>query len=93
MDTTKVKCLREQVRRFRARFVQGTGSALSNLLPQALLEQWVEQYAGSYRNRVYPPLVTLGLFVDQVMSADQSCQDAVARGVSAQVGVGQRPGS
>lgn len=93
MDTINVKHLGEQVRRFRARFVQGTGGALSHLLPQAELEECVEHYAGNYRNRVYPPLVTLGLFVDQMMSADQSCQDAVARGVSAQVASGQRPGS
>ncbi len=93
MNTINVKALGEQVRRFRARFVQGTGGALSHLLPQAELEECVEHYAGSYRNRIYPPLVTLGLFVDQVMSADQSCQDAVARGVSAQVASGQMPGS
>jgi hypothetical protein len=89
MNTINVKALGEQVRRFRARFVQGASGALSQLLPQAELETCVRHYAGSYRNRIYAPLVTLGLFVDQVMSADQSCQDAVARGVSAQVAAGR----
>jgi hypothetical protein len=93
MNTINVKALGEQVRRFRARFVQGASGALSQLLPQAELETCVRHYAGSYRNRIYAPLVTLGLFVDQVMSADHSCQDAVARGVSAQVAAGQVPGS
>lgn len=93
MNTINVMALGEQVRRFRARFVQGASGALSQLLPQAELETCVRHYAGSYRNRIYAPLVTLGLFVDQVMSADHSCQDAVARGVSAQVAAGQVPGS
>lgn len=93
MNTTNVRRLGEHVRRFRARFVQGASGALSQLLPQADLEAYVTHYAGSYRERVYAPLVTLGLFVDQVLSADQSCQDAVARGVSAQVAAGQLPGS
>lgn len=93
MNTTNVKHLEEHVRRFRARFVQGASEALSQLLPQAELEAYVRHYAGSYRERLYAPLITLGLFVDQVLSADQSCQDAVARGVSAKVAAGQLPGS
>ena len=91
MNTIKVKQCREQVRRLRARFVQGAGHALSEVLPQAELERSVQRYAGSYRDRIYPPLVTLGLFIDQVMSADQSCQDAVARSVSARVSEGRAP--
>jgi len=91
MDTTKVRRFREQVKHFRTRFAQGCGNALSNLLGQAELERWVERHSKGSRNRIYPPLVTLGLFVDQVMSADQSCQDAVARGVSARVSQGETP--
>src|SRR5690606_36390526 len=43
--------------------------------------------------RLYGPLTTLALFIKQVLGADHSCQDAVARGVSARVALGQRPGS
>ena len=91
MDTTKVRRFEEQVKRFRARFLQGCVGALGNLLGQAELERWVERHSEGRRNRIYPPLVTLGLFVDQVMSADQSCQDAVARGVSARLSQGDEP--
>ena len=91
MDTTKVRRFGEQVKRFRARFVQGCGGALGNLLGQAELERWVERHSDGCRNRIYPPLIALGLFVDQVMSADQSCQDAVARGVSARLSQGEEP--
>lgn len=91
MDTSKVSRFREQVKRFRARFAQGSGSALSNLLGQTELESWIERHSERCRQRIYPPLITLGLFIDQVMSADQSCQDAVARGVSARVSQGETP--
>lgn len=53
--------------------------------------KWFSEEAGDYRERVYPPLKTLMLFIEQVLGADQSCQDAVARSVSQRVGLGQSP--
>ena len=91
MDTTKIKRFGEQVKRFRARFAQGSGRALGNLFGQAELERWVDSHSAGGRDRIYPPLITLGLFIDQVLSADQSCQDAVARGVSARLSQGEEP--
>ena len=55
--------------------------------------QIIEEEAGQYRDRVYSPMVTLALFIEQVLSADQSCQDAVARALSARVAQGQVPSS
>jgi len=40
---------------------------------------WVEEEVGTWRERRYGPLTTLVMFIGQVMSADQSCKDAVAR--------------
>ena len=91
MDTTKVSRFAAQVSRFRARFAQGSGSALGSLLGQAELEQRVVRHSAGCRKRIYPPLITLSMFIDQVLSADQSCQDAVARGVSARVSQGEKP--
>lgn len=48
---------------------------------------------GQYRERIYSPVRTLMLFLEQVLSADHSCQDATARGVSAQVALGQKSSS
>jgi len=73
--------------------MQDSEKALCEVLPQGELEASVQRYAGSYRDRLYPPLVTLGLFVDQVLSADQSCQDAVARNLSTRVSAGLTPSS
>lgn len=55
---------------------------MHNVLPVQALQQAVQKYAGSFRERVYPPLRTLALFMGQVLSADGACQDAVARHLS-----------
>lgn len=91
MDSSKKRHLGEQVRRFRARFVQSVGAVLGDVIAADALRQWVSEEAGGYRERVYGPLTTLVLFIEQVLGADHSCQDAVARGVSARVALGQAP--
>lgn len=91
MDASKVRRFREQVRRFRTRFAQGGASALGSVLGQRELEAQLARHSARCRHRIYSPLITLGLFVDQVMSADHSCQDAVARGASARISQGEKP--
>lgn len=93
MNDNKKRQVSEQVRRCRARFAQSVGTVLGEIIPAALLKQWVIEEIGPYRERIYSPLRTLMLFLEQVLSADHSCQDAVARGVSAQVARGQKPSS
>lgn len=46
------------------------------------MAQIVREEIGTYRERIYPPLTTLGLFIEQALSADGACQDAVARHLS-----------
>ncbi|MDP2979721.1 MAG: hypothetical protein Q8N48_12935, partial [Thiobacillus sp.] len=65
-----------QVKRFCNRFAQGAGAALGQVIPRQDLLRWVEEEAGDYRERIYSPLQTLSLFIEQVLGADQSCQDA-----------------
>ena len=93
MNDSKRKHLAGQVRRFRERFAQSTGSVLGQVIPSQELLQGVEEEMEDYRERLYGPLQTLTLFIEQVLGADQSCQDAVARGMSARVALGQRPSS
>lgn len=71
--------------------MQSVGAVLGDVIAAKRLMQLVAEEAGRYRERVYSPLVTLVLFIEQVLSADHSCQDAVARGVSARVALGQAP--
>lgn len=39
-------------------------------------------HGGGHRDRVYPPLKTLELFIGQALDGDDACQDAVARNLS-----------
>ena len=91
MDGSKKGGLAEQVRRFRARFVQSAGAALGKVISAHVLKSAVFEETGSWRERLYGPLTTVVLFIEQVLGADHSCQDAVARGLSARVALGQAP--
>jgi hypothetical protein len=91
MDGSKKAGVVEQVRRFRARFVQSAGKALGKVLTAQVLKNAVLEETGSWRERLYGPLTTLVLFIEQVLGADHSCQDAVSRGLSARVALGQVP--
>lgn len=91
MDDIKRRRIAGQVKRFCGRFAQGPGAALGQVIPPQSLTQWIKEEAGNRRERVYGPLQTLMLFIEQVLGADQSCQDAVARGVSQRVALGQSP--
>lgn len=55
---------------------------MDELLSAQTVAQIVSEEIGRHRERVYPPLTTLGLFIEQALSADGACQDAVARNLS-----------
>ena len=90
MNTTKTcshgaGSLQRQVQQFLGRFAQTGGQALNGLLSGEQLSTLIAQHSPNYRSRTYPPLTTVSLFLEQVLSADHSCQDAVARGLSQRV--------
>lgn len=71
--------------------MDSAGAVLGEVIPGQRLAHWVSEEAGRFRDRIYSPLLTLTLFIEQVLSADHSCADAVARGLSARVALGQAP--
>lgn len=71
MNDSKKRHFAEQVKRFRARFVQKMGLVLGEVLPAPLLMQWVAEEVGHFRQRLYDPLQTLMLFIEQVLGADR----------------------
>lgn len=91
MNATKKGSFTEQVRRFCARFVQSAGLSLGQVISTHVLSAAVRETCGSWRERVYGPLTTLVLFIEQVLGADQSCQSAVAQGLSAREARRQTP--
>jgi hypothetical protein len=52
------------------------------VLPADVVAAAVKEEVGEFRQRLYPPMTALGLFVVQALSPDGVCQDAVARNLS-----------
>jgi hypothetical protein len=82
MKSSKLTRLGQQVKQFAAQFLQSGTQLLGAIVPLAELAQWVREEAPKHRDSEYAPLRTLMLFIEQVLAADHSCQDAVARGAS-----------
>lgn len=74
---------------FRRQFGDQPTLALGSVLPAEVVRKVVEEEVGSFRQRIYPPLTTLGLFVGQALSSDGACQDAVARNLSERTARGE----
>jgi hypothetical protein len=64
-----------------------------NLLTGPQLLGRLEALLPPYRERKYPPTVTLAMFLGQVLSADGSCQNAVNEAMVNQMLKGLEPGS
>jgi hypothetical protein len=76
---------------FKRCFADYPTRALDELLPEETVSRMVEEEAGHHRERIYPPLTTLGLFIGQALSSDGACQDAVARHLSERIAQGAAP--
>lgn len=80
-----------QVKQFMSRFAQDGTRAMSHLLAPEQLQALLLRHCPGYRERLYPPLATLSLFVQQVLGADHGCRDAVAQGLSVRLAQGLGP--
>ncbi len=74
----------------RRQFLQDGGLPFTDVLTDQLLSQAMAT-VGRWLDRVFPPLVTLWVFLGQVLSADHSCRAAVARLNAHRLARGQRP--
>jgi hypothetical protein len=74
----------------RRQFLQDGGLPFTDVLTDQLLSQAMA-HVGRWLDRVFPPLVTLWVFLGQVLSADHSCRAAVARLNAHRAARGQRP--
>jgi hypothetical protein len=85
------KRLRQGIERFRRQFADQPTQELEALLPGRQISAMVREEAGNWRDRTYPPLTTLSLFIGQALSSDGACQDAVARHLSERSARGEAP--
>ena len=85
MHSTKADNIKHQVELLRNQFAQSGCDPITQALGSGEMQQIVAQEVGAFRERVYPPMVTLHLFIDQVLCMDHACQDAVGRRLSQRV--------
>ena len=71
--------LARQVRLGRQRLCTDQDLCLQRLLPTAQVTAAIARHGVRFRRRLYTPLVTLWVFLYQVLSPDPSCRAAVAR--------------
>jgi hypothetical protein len=82
---------RQQVRFLQQQFLQDGNLPFSDILSTELIEQAVTALQVGLIDCVYTPLVTLCVFLGQVLSADHSCRAAVARLIAYRVARRERP--
>src|SRR5947199_1712878 len=81
---------REQATALRRQFLQDGGLPFTDLLTDDVITQALAA-VGGWLDRVFSPLVTLWVFLGQVLSAEHSCRAAVARLIAHRLSRGQRP--
>jgi len=83
--------IRQQIRFLRRQFLQDGDLPFSDILSEQIVAQAMTAITAVWLDRIYPPLVTLWVFLGQVLSQDHSCRAAVARLIAHRVSRGQRP--
>ena len=82
--------LRQQVRFLQRQFLQEGELTFTDVLSAEIVAQALAAAGVVWKDRIYSPLVTLWVFLGQVLSADHSCRAAVARFIAHQFSSGQR---
>ncbi len=80
----------QQVQFLRRQFLQDGGLPFTETLSEEIISRALAAIEG-FIDRIYSPLVTLWIFLGQVLSADSSCRAAVARLISHRISRGQAP--
>ena len=81
--------IRTRQQRFVKQVCSNDTDAVVGLLAGSELVQSVQSLLPPHRQRIYPPLRTLSMFVTQALSADRACQNAVNAAALRRIGSGQ----
>jgi hypothetical protein len=81
---------REHLRFLRRQFLQDGELPFRDVLSEGIVAQALTVIQVCWLDRIYSPLVTLWVFLGQVLSADHSCRAAVSRLIAHRVSRGQR---
>lgn len=80
--------LRGQVSFLRRQFLQEGDLPFTDVLSEETIKPALEAIESCWNDRIYTPLVTLWVFLSQVLSADHSCRSSVARLIAHRVSQG-----
>src|SRR5438552_18825610 len=80
---------RGQLGTLRRQFLQDGDLPFTDVLTEEVIAGALAAVTG-WLDRIFPPLVTLWVFLGQVLSADHSCRAAVARLIAHRVARGQK---
>ena len=83
--------LRRQFRFIRRQFLQDGELPFTDVLSESCVAEALATIETRWNDRIYSPLVTLWVFLSQVLSADHSCRAAVARLVAHRASRGLSP--
>jgi hypothetical protein len=90
MRPTLPRSFRAHASHLRRLFLQGGGLPFADVLTEEVLAGALAA-VGRWLDRIYSPLVTLRVFLGQVLDPDHSCRAAVARLNAHRVANGRRP--
>jgi hypothetical protein len=81
----------QQASFLRRQFLQDGDLPFADVLSEGIVEQALTAINVIWLDRIYSPLVTLWVFLGQVLSADPSCRAAVARLIAHRISCRQSP--
>src|SRR5262249_17796364 len=84
-------CFRRQGDSVRQAFLQEGPLPFADVLSSETLSEAVHEIKTPWYDRIFTPLVTLWVFLGQVLAADPSCRAAVARLIAHRVARGLKP--
>ena len=82
---------RQQVHFLRRQFLQEGNLPFTEVLSANVISRAMETIEVQWNERIFTPLMTLWVFLEQVLSADHSCRAAVARLIAHRVSQGLKP--
>jgi hypothetical protein len=91
MFNAKQGCFRQYLRFLRRQFLQDGDMPFNNILSEGIVERALTALKLFWKDRIFSPLVTLWVFLGQVLSSDHSCRSAVARLIAHRISRGQSP--
>ncbi|MBD3676180.1 MAG: hypothetical protein HUJ26_21935, partial [Planctomycetaceae bacterium] len=91
MRFTHSSATRQQFRFLQRQFLQDGDLPFTNVLTSECLSKALDSIQVAWKDRVYTPLVTLWVFLGQILCADHSCRAAVARLIAYRCSQGRTP--